>query len=414
MQQYGDGRAHAHRIDRARDNDSDLFSPVTDRMIARVAGKPPVTGAWLVGDPPGRRQFVHVGKQDLEFGGHLDCVRVAYETWGEPNADRSNAVLVLHALTGDSHVAGVRELGHHTAGWWADQIGPGRPIDTDRFYVVCANVLGGCQGTTGPSTMRPSGQPWGSQFPYVSIRDIVHASHNFSTTLGIDRWHTVIGPSMGGMQALEWAIMYPDDVERLVVIAAPAVTSADRIAVNSVQVDMIRSDPDYLGGDYYDLPEGRGPWHSLALARRVAVTSYRSAEEFNTRFGRSAQSGVSPLGKGGRFAIESYLDFHGNKFTRRFDANTYITMLEAMNSHDIGRDRGGVVEALGSITAKSLVVGIDSDRLYGIDEQHAIVAGLRTHIAGDEAVVVHSPYGHDSFLIEREAIGAQLERILAA
>lgn len=405
MQQYGEWRGEA---------DNSLYSPITDRVLRHSLGKPPVTGAWLVGDPPGRRQFVHVGGQQLEFGGAFDNVRVAYETWGELNADRSNAVLVLHALTGDSHAAGVRELGHKTAGWWDAQIGPGRPIDTDRFHVVCANILGGCQGTTGPSTTRPNGRPWGSQFPYISIRDIVTTARNLTDTLGIDRWHTVIGPSMGGMQALEFAIMFPDRLERVAVLAAPSVTSADRIAVNTVQVDMIRSDPDFEGGDYYDLPAGRGPWHALALARRVAVTSYRSAEEFNTRFGRKAQSGVSPLGRGGRFAIESYLDFHGNKFTRRFDANSYITLLEAMNSHDVGRDRGGVAPALGRITAKALVVGIDSDRLYGIEEQDAIVAGLHTHIAGERAVRVHSPYGHDSFLIEVEAVGEQLRRILAA
>jgi homoserine O-acetyltransferase len=196
------------------------------------------------------------------------------------------------------------------------------------------------------------------------------------------------------------------------VLAAPPVTTADQIALNSVQVEAIRTDPLFRSGDYYDAPDGDGPTRGLALARRMALLNYRSPTELNERFERSWQSGLSPLGDGGRFAVESYLDFHGNKFTRRFDANSYITLVEAMNSHDIGRGRGGVASALSRVTARSLVVGIDSDRLFPVEGQQEIARHLPGNIDGDEAVILESGFGHDGFLIEGDAVGHQLGRLM--
>jgi homoserine O-acetyltransferase len=385
---------------------------ITDANARAIVGKPPASGAWREGDPVGNRQFVSIGELGLERGGALPAVRIAYETFGSLNTDKSNAVLVLHALTGDSHVAGESGPGHPTDGWWGGIVGSGKSIDTDEWFVVAPNMLGGCQGTTGPSSASPDGAEWGADFPFVTIRDQVAAQVAFSDAIGITRWAAVIGGSMGGMQALEWAVGYPDRLERVGILAAPEVSSADQIALNSVQVDAIHLDPHFDGGAYYAAADGDGPYRGLALARRMALLNYRSPTELNDRFERSWQSGISPLGGGGRYAVESYLDFHGNKFTRRFDANSYITLVNAMNSHDIGRDRGGVAAALGRVTARALVLGIDSDRLFPLEHQRLIASLLQGQIVGDGVVVVNSPFGHDGFLIEHELVGAQLERLM--
>ena len=385
---------------------------ITEANARSVSGKPPATGAWREGDAPGDRRFVSIGAMTLEQGGTLPSVRIAYESWGELNADASNAVLVLHALTGDSHVVGRPGPGHPTAGWWGSMIGPGKPIDTDRFHVVAPNMLGGSQGSTGPASHAPDGREYGARFPFVTIRDQVAAQVALSDRLGIQRWAAVIGGSMGGMQSLEWAVGHPDRLERFAVFAAPAVASADELARNSVQLDAIRMDPGFADGDYYEAADGEGPHRGLALARRMALLNYRSPDELSDRFARSWQSGVSPLGGGGRFAVESYLDFHGNKFTRRFDANSYITLVEAMNSHDIGRDRGGAVAALGRVTAKGLILGIDSDRLFPLSDQHFIASNIATSTHGPEAVTISSAFGHDGFLIEDASVGAHVRGLL--
>jgi homoserine O-acetyltransferase len=386
---------------------------ITDAQIRSLLGKPPATGAWRESDPPGNRQFMGIGSFGFESGQSLPFVRIAYETWGELNADASNAVLVEHALTGDSHAVGEAGAGHPTSGWWQGIVGPGKAIDTDRWFVVVPNMLGGCQGTTGPASAAPDGESWGARFPFTTIRDQVAAQAVLADRLGISRWAAVVGGSMGGMNALEWAVSYPERVERLAVIAAPPLTTADQVALNSVQLEAIRTDPLFHGGDYYDAADGEGPHRGLALARRMALLNYRSPDELNARFSRSWQSGISPLGAGGRFAVESYLDFHGNRFTRRFDANSYITVVQAMNSHDVGRGRGGVAAALERVTARTLVVGIDTDRLFPVEGQRVIAAGIRGNIDGGRAVVIRSEYGHDGFLIEDELISEQLTRLLA-
>ncbi|MDN4649036.1 homoserine O-acetyltransferase MetX [Curtobacterium sp. PsM8] len=374
-------------------------------------GKPPVTGAWRPGDPPGARRFETLGEQFVR-GGRIPSVRVAYETWGTLSPAADNAVLVFHALTGDSHVAGPPGPGHRTAGWWGDVVGPGRAIDTDRWFVVAPNMLGGCQGTTGPSSLSPDGVEWGSRFPFVTIRDQVATQLRLADRLGIDRFAAVVGGSMGGMHALEAAITAPERVARLAVLASTAQTTADQIAANSLQRAAIQMDPGYAGGDHHDAEPGEGPHRGLALARRMAMMTYRASDELNGRFARSWQSDVSPLGDDGRFSVESYLDFHGNKFTRRFDAASYVALTQAMDSHDVGAGRGGVAAALARVTARTLVVGVSSDRLFPVEDQHRIAAGVPDTLDGDHAAVITSEFGHDGFLIEHEAVGAHLRRLL--
>jgi homoserine O-acetyltransferase len=379
---------------------------VTEAEARSLAGKPPATGAWRDGDHVGLRRFSTLGSLHFEAGGSLPRARIAYESWGTLSPERDNAILVLHALTGDSHLVG-------PDGWWGGIVGPGLAIDTDRWFVVAPNMLGGCQGSTGPASLAPDGFEWANRFPYLTIRDQVAAQVAFSDTLGIDRWAAVVGGSMGGMHALEWAIGQPERVARLAILAAPPQTTADQIALNSVQIEAVRTDPLFRGGDYYDAADGDGPTRGLALARRMALLNYRSRAELNARFARDWQSPISPVGSGGRFAVESYLDFHGNKFTRRFDANSYIVLVEAMNSHDVGRGRGGVASALSMVQAQALVVGIDSDRLFPIEGQHLIAQHVPDTLDGPLAVVLQSPYGHDGFLIETAAIGEQLRRLLS-
>jgi homoserine O-acetyltransferase len=373
----------------------------------------PVTGAWRPGDPPGRRRFAtlfdtrpHV----LEGGGRLAHVTVAFETWGTLNADASNALLVLHALTGDSHAAGTAGAGHATEGWWDRVVGSGRAIDTDRFFVVCPNVLGGCQGTTGPASVDPAtGAPFGSRFPTVTIRDQVVVEAALMTRLGIARWAAVIGGSMGGQRALEWAVAFPDRVPHAVVMACGAQATAEEIALCSLQIRAIRADPKFRAGDYYDAEPGDGPWRGMSLARGIGQVSYRSELEFAERFGRGRQGDEQPL-EGGRYAIESYLEYHGQKLASRFDANTYITLSQAMNHHDVGRGRGGIRTALARIHGAITLAGITSDRLYPLRLQHE----LAELIPGASGVtVIESLDGHDGFLTETEQIGTVIRKALA-
>jgi homoserine O-acetyltransferase len=329
-------------------------------------------GGWRFGDPNGRRKwFSHTGA----LAG-LPGFQLAYETWGTLNAEASNAVLVLHALTGDSHVAGGVEPGHPTPGWWEALIGPGRPLDG--FFVVAPNVLGGCQGSTGP-WQYPG-------FPSITVRDQVAAEVHLADLLGIGKWAAVLGGSMGGMRAVEWAVGQPERVESLLLLATTAAASAEQIALASAQLHAIRADP----------VEG------LGVARRIAHISYRSEQELQARFGRQKQ-------EGGRFEVESYLDHHAAKLTRRFDAASYVTLTEAMNSHDVGRGRGGVEAALRRVRARTLVAGVDSDRLYPLAQQRELAAGIP---GADEVRVITSPHGHDAFLIESDQVGALVTELL--
>ncbi|HEY8533654.1 MAG TPA: homoserine O-acetyltransferase [Micromonospora sp.] len=372
---------------------------MTHTSLRGGAGQPagPTTGTG--------RQYVDIGDLVLESGRVLPNVRLAYETWGTLNDAGDNAVLVLHALTGDSHVVGPPGPDQPTPGWWEGMIGPGAPLDDRRYFVVAANVLGGCRGSTGPSTPAPDGKPWGSRFPRLTVRDQVAAEKALADRLGITSFAAVVGGSMGGMRALEWAIMYPDRVRRCIAIATTPYFSGDQIAWSAPQLAAIRSDPNFRGGDYYDGPP---PMTGMAIARQIAHITYRSAREFNTRFGRSPQDGEDPA-EGGRFAVQSYLDYHGVKLTKRFDPNSYLVLTEAMNSHDIGRGRGGVAAALAMIRAKLTVAVVDSDRLFPPE----LGAVLATAPTARPLITIHSIHGHDGFLIETEQVAAVIRQALA-
>lgn len=384
-----------------------MSPPPSDRP-APPAERP--TGAWLPGDPIGSRRFAEVvsGRPfHLEGGGLLRNVTVAYETWGELDADGSNAVLVCHALTGDSHASGRAGPGHPSPGWWDALVGPGRAVDTDRYYVVCANVLGGCQGTTGPASLDPAtATPWGARFPVVTVRDMVRAQALLARHLGVDRWRSVVGGSMGGMQVLEWAAMFPDAVGSMVAIATAARASAQQIAWSMVGRRAIQLDPAFDGGEYY----GRGdvgPRAGLALARQVAQIHYRSEEVFAARFGRRL---IDPLDASGtfaldqRFEVEGYLDYHGQKLVSRFDANSYLRLNKAMDLHDLSRGRGGMARALRRITAPSLVMSIRSDALYPPYQQVELCEALRANGVRVGFYEIDSPDGHDGFLLEAHQI----------
>ena len=353
-----------------------------------------ITGAWLESHDPGERQFKKIGDLELESGEILKDITIAYQSWGKLNADKSNAILVNHALTGWSDVPG----------WWPSIIGPGLPLDTDQYFIICPNVIGGCQGSTGPSSISPDGKRWGSRFPTLTIRDMVQGELALTDALGIPFYLLAVGPSLGGMRALEWAVQYPDRVRAICTIGSSAVATGDQIGSASIQIRAIKADPNYNNGDYYE--QANGPVEGMGIARRIAHLTYRTEYEMDLRFGRELQGDET-----GRFAVESYLDHQANKLAKRFDANTYIALSEAMNSHDIGRDRGGVVEALSTIQIPVVVVSIDTDRLFPPRLQEEIVEFTPTALP---LVTITSPFGHDGFLIEVESVGNVLRDALAA
>jgi homoserine O-acetyltransferase/O-succinyltransferase len=367
---------------------------------------PPASAAWREGDAPGQRRFVDVGRIDLELGGELPNVRVAYETYGTLNADASNAVLVLHALTGDSHLAGPAGPGHPTPGWWEPLLAPGAPLDPAEWFVVAPNVLGGCQGTTGPASLAPDGRPWGSRFPRITVRDQVAVERLLTDALGIPAWAAVIGGSMGGMRSLEWAVSYPERVRAALLVAVGAAATADQIGTQTAQIHAIAADPKWRGGDYHDAADGDGPHVGMGIARRIAHLTYRTESELDVRFGREPQQGENPLAAG-RYAVQSYLDHHADKLARRFDAGTYVALTDAMTTHDVGRGRGGVPSALRSISIPVVIGGVDSDRLYPLRLQQELAERIPE---ANGLHVISSPYGHDGFLLEHEAVAALVTR----
>ena len=351
-----------------------------------------VTGAWLEGDDPGDRKFIKIGDLLLENGETLPDITIAYQSWGTLNAQKSNAILVNHAMTGWSDVPG----------WWPQMVGPGLPFDTDKYFVLCPNVIGGCQGSTGPSSIAPDGKRYGSRFPIVTIRDMVSAEIAFSDALGIDKYLLAVGPSLGGMRSLEWAVQLPERVSAICTIGSSAVATGDQIGTFSVQIQAIKSDPYFNGGDYYE--QERGPVAGMGIARRIAHLTYRTESEMDVRFGRQLQGDET-----GRYAVQSYLDHQANKLAKRFDANTYIALTDAMNSHDIGRERGGVVKALASVKVPVVVVSIDTDRLFVPRLQVEISELVPT---AEPPIVISSEFGHDGFLVESEAMGAAIRHAL--
>lgn len=346
----------------------------------------------------GERLFADFGPFTTDSGFEFEQVRVAYQTWGKLNTEASNAIYVAHALTGDSHVTGDAGSGHATGGWWDSLVGPGAPIDTDIYFVVCANVLGGCQGTTGPSSLAPDSKEWGSRFPVITIADMVRLEYELMEFLGIESYVLMLGPSLGGMRVLEWMVRYSAAVRGGLVLGSTAAVSAEEIGIHATQLAAIELDPHFNNGDYYE--SSVGPIAGLGLARRIAHLSYRSERELDTRFGRNVQGEKSPA-SGGRFAVESYLDHHADKLARRFDANTYIALTRAMTLFDLGEGRGGVHQALTTITAPLTVVGIDSDRLFPLRLQQEIVDSTP---GADELHLLESPFGHDGFLVEKNQV----------
>ncbi|HEY5155065.1 MAG TPA: homoserine O-acetyltransferase [Acidimicrobiales bacterium] len=378
----------------------------------------PASGAWRPGDPPAGRRFLTIAQDRpfaLEGGGVLREITLAYETWGTLDADAANAVLVCHALTGDAHAAGPSGPGQPTAGWWDGLIGSGLSLDTDRLFVVCVNVLGGCQGSTGPASIdATAGRPYGSSFPVVTIRDMVRTQAAVADHLGVGEWLAVVGGSMGGMQALEWGVTFPGRARSLVAIATTTAASAQQIAWSSVGRTAIALDPAWRGGDYYDAEPGQGPHRGLALAREVAQITYRTEEVFAGRFGRGV---VDPLDERftlwQRFDVEGYLDYHGAKLARRFDANSYLLINRAMDLHDLGRGRGGTDLALRRIRVPTLVMSISSDELYPPSQQEQLRDRLAAQGTPCQYQMIDSPDGHDGFLLETDQVGAPLSAFLA-
>lgn len=357
-------------------------------------------------EPDGRRGAVRIGPLELDCGVRLPEVTIALQRWGELNARRDNVVLALHALTGDSHAAGPADAGHPSPGWWDGIIGPGLPLDTNEWCVISTNALGGCGGSTGPGSPAPDGRPWGSRFPYVSIRDQVRAEARLLELLDIRTVASVMGGSMGGARALEWEIMYPERVDSALVLAVGARATADQIGTQTSQLEAIRTDPQWQGGDYYST--GRRPATGLGLARRFAHLSYRSELELDERFANEGQLDEDPL-RDGRYAVQSYLEYQADKLADRFDAGTYVILTESLNRHDVGRGRGGVAAALAGCDVPTVVAGWDSDRLYPVRLQREIAE----HLAGcAEFAELSSRYGHDAFLIEFDAVNGLIGRTM--
>ncbi len=349
---------------------------------------------------------VDIGPLTLESGAVVDDVSIAVQRWGELSPARDNVVVVLHALTGDSHITGPAGPGHPTPGWWDGIAGPGAPIDTNRWCAVATNVLGGCRGSTGPSSLARDGKPWGSRFPLVSVRDQVEADVAALRALGITEVAAVVGGSMGGARALEWIVSHPDAVRSGLVLAVGARATADQIGTQSTQIAAIKADPDWQGGDYYGT--GRAPGAGMEIARRFAHLTYRGEVELDTRFANDPQGDEDPAA-GGRFAVQSYLEHQGAKLVNRFDAGSYVILTESLSSHDVGRGRGGVSAALRGCPVPVIVGGITSDRLYPLRLQEEL-ADLLPGCTGLK--IVESIYGHDGFLVESEAVGELIRQTL--
>lgn len=352
-------------------------------------------------------QYLQFGGLRLESGGYLGPLIVVYETYGEFNDKKDNAVLVLHALSGDAHAAGLDENGR--TGWWDAMIGPGKGIDTNKYFVICSNCLGGCKGTTGPTSINPdTGAAYGRSFPLITISDMVNVQAMLVEKLGIQKLHTVIGGSMGGMQALDWACRYSDKLESAVVIAATARLSPQGIAFNWVGRNAIRSDPvipvNHSDSTTGDVKSGRG----LAVARMIGHITYLSEETMQAKFGRkrtlrdmdgTTYSLGENEGLGGEFEIESYLQHKGSSFMERFDEDSYIIITKAIDYFDLVRQYGDMVSAFKNITAKMFIISFTSDWLYPTSMSMAIVRALQAAKKHVSFVEVDLPYGHDSFLV---------------
>jgi homoserine O-acetyltransferase len=343
----------------------------------------------------------------LDSGQALERVTIAYETYGELTADKSNAILIFHALTMDQYVASPHPI-TGKPGWWSHSVGPGKPIDTDRFHVICANVIGGCMGSTGPASPVESGaadgKPYGMRFPVITIRDMVRAQVALLDALGIEKLHAVVGGSMGGMLALSLAANFPDRAGRVLAIATTARHSAQNIAFHEVGRQAIMADPNWREGDYYG--RGKGPEKGLAVARMAAHITYLSEAGLTDKFGRRLQDReAKSFGFDADFQVESYLRHQGIAFTDRFDANAYLYITRAMDYFDLAEEHGGrLADAFAGTSARFCVVSFDTDWLYPTPESRAIVHALNAVAAPVSFVELSAPFGHDSFLLDVPAL----------
>ena len=341
---------------------------------------------------------------EFEYGQSLEQITINYETYGKLNLAKDNAILICHALTGSAHAAGTYQQ-ETVPGWWDPLIGPEKPIDTNKYFVISSNVLGGCYGTTGPTSLNPnSNQPYHLDFPRYTIRDMVKLQKRLIDYLGIESLASVIGGSMGGMQVLEWAALYPQYLRSMIPIAIGARHSAWAIGLNEVARQAITSDPNWQNGNY---PLAHQPESGLGLARAIAMLSYRSFDSLESKFGRQRVSETKAL-LDKSFEIESYLEYQGVKLVKRFDANTYIYITKAMDDYDLSEGRGFLKDVLNKMTMPALVMGIDSDVLYPEKEQLELIE----HLPNATYSQIKSPHGHDAFLIEFPQIAVQLRRFL--
>jgi len=344
----------------------------------------------------------------LDGGQSLAGVRIAYETYGTLNEARSNAILICHALTGDQHVASPHPR-TGKPGWWVRMVGPGKPIDTDRFFIVCANVLGSCMGTTGPASPAPDGKPWGMRFPVITIRDMVRGHVALLDALGIEQLHAVVGGSMGGMQALSLAANFRDRARAVLAIAATARHSAQNIAFHEVGRQAIMADPAWREGDYY--AHGKGPEKGLSVARMAAHITYLSEAGLTEKFGRRLQDRAEKtFGFDADFQVESYLRYQGLSFTDRFDANAYLYITRAMDYFDLAEEHGGMLaNAFAGSSARFCLVSFDTDWLYPTSDSRTVVQALNAAGLPVSFVELSAPFGHDSFLLDVPA----LDRVVA-
>ncbi|HEV7455777.1 MAG TPA: homoserine O-acetyltransferase [Roseococcus sp.] len=339
----------------------------------------------------------------LDSGQLIRPLRVAWRSYGTLNAERSNAILICHALTGDQYVA-ERHPTTGKPGWWGNLVGPGLPVDTDRFFVICANVLGGCMGSSGPREEMTDadgnglGRPWGTDFPSITIRDMVRAQKMLVDHLGIDRLLAVIGGSMGGMQVLEWAATFPQSVFAAAPIACATHHSAQNIAFHEVGRAAIQADPDWMGGRYWETE--RIPERGLSVARMVAHITYLSEAALTRKFGRELQGGSALTFLEDVFQVQSYLRHQGSTFVRRFDANSYLTITRAMDYFDLATEHGGLAKAFSGTPTRFLVASFSSDWLFPTSESRALVRALNAAAARVSFIEITTDKGHDAFLLD--------------
>ncbi len=348
---------------------------------------------------------------ELECGRRLGPVTIAYETYGELNKDKSNAILVIHALTGDAHAAGRHHPSDRKPGWWDNMIGPNKAFDTDRYFVICANCIGGCKGSTGPSSINPeTGKPYGLDFPMVTIGDMVQAQKELIDRLGIDQLACVVGGSMGGMQVLQWATTYPDRMRLVIPIATTARLSPQAIAFDAVGRHAIMADPNWNNGNYYG---GQIPSRGLGIARMIGHITYLSDASMHAKFGRDLQDKVTPdYDFVTEFQVESYLNYQGDEFVKRFDANSYLYLSKAMDYFDLSQPSGDLREALSRVRAAALVISFSSDWLFPSYMSKEIVSALRRNNVDVSYAEIQSDYGHDAFLLEVETLSRLITNFL--